>query len=112
MFLGGRKNPYKYMAIADWFISSSLFEGYSLVSQEAAILDVPMLLTDVSGVRELLEDNSYGIVMENSVRGIYEDMKRVIDNTKLHEYYKQRIMERKKIITYEKRLEEIEKMFM
>lgn len=111
-FLGGRKNPYKYMAIADWFISSSLFEGYSLVSQEAAILDVPMLLTDVSGVRELLEDNSYGIVMENSVRGIYEEMKRVIDNPKLHEYYKQRIMERKKIITYEKRLEEIEKMFM
>lgn len=111
-FLGGRKNPYKYMAIADWFISSSLFEGYSLVSQEAAILDVPMLLTDVSGVRELLEDNSYGIVMENSVRGIYEDMKRAIDNPKLHEYYKQRIMERKRIITYEKRLEEIEKMFM
>ena len=100
------------MAIADWFISSSLFEGYSLVSQEAAILDVPMLLTDVSGVRELLEDNSYGIVMENSVRGIYEEMKRVIDNPKLHEYYKQRIMERKRIITYEKRLEEIEKMFM
>ncbi len=111
-FLGGRKNPYKYMAIADWFISSSLFEGYSLVSQEAAVLDVPMLLTDVSGVRELLEDNSYGIVMENSVRGIYESMKRVIDNPKLHEYYKQRIMERKRIITYEKRLEEIEKMFM
>ena len=50
--------------------------------------------------------------MENSVRGIYEDMKRVIDNPKLHEYYKQRIMERKRIITYEKRLEEIEKMFM
>lgn len=110
-FLGGRKNPYKYMAIADWFLSSSIFEGYSLVSQEAAVLDIPMLLTDVSGVRELLGDSEYGIVMDPSVVGIYEGMKSVIDNPQLHEHYKQKIMERKKIITYNQRINEIEKLF-
>lgn len=110
-FLGGRKNPYKYMAIADWFLSSSIFEGYSLVSQEAALLDIPMLLTDVSGVRELLEDSEYGIVMENSVVGIYEGMKKVIDDPTLHEHYKNKIMERKKIITYKERIDEIEELF-
>lgn len=111
-FLGGRKNPYKYMAIADWFLSSSIFEGYSLVSQEAAVLDIPMLLTDVSGVRELLGDSEYGIVMEPSVVGIYEAMKRVIQNPQLHDSYKQKIMERKKIITYQKRIDEIEELFV
>ena len=111
-FLGGRKNPYKYMAIADWFLSSSIFEGYSLVSQEAAVLDVPMLLTDVSGVRELLGDSEYGIVMEPSVVGIYEGMKSVIDNPSLHDIYKKKIMERKKIITYQKRIDEIEELFV
>ena len=111
-FLGGRKNPYKYMAIADWFLSSSIFEGYSLVSQEAAVLDVPMLLTDVSGVRELLGDSEYGIVMEPSVVGIYEGMKRVIENPELHDQYKQKIMERKGIITYQERIDEIEKLFV
>lgn len=44
-FIGLRENPYKYMKMADWFLSTSIFEGYSLVSQEAALLDVPLLLT-------------------------------------------------------------------
>ena len=79
-FIGPRNNPYKYMRAADWFLSSSIFEGYSLVSQEAAVLDTPMLLTDCSGVRELLGDSEYGIVMETSVVGIYEGMKKVIEN--------------------------------
>lgn len=109
-FIGGRKNPYKYMAIADWFISSSIFEGYSLVSQEAAVLDVPMLLTECSGVRELLGDSEYGIVMPNNTIGIYKSIKKVLDNPELHTYYKEKIVERKSIITYKERIDEIEKM--
>lgn len=110
-FLGGRANPYKYMKVADWFLSSSIFEGYSLVSQEAAVLEIPMLLTDCSGVRELLGDSQYGIVMESSVLGIYEGMKRVIENPELHTYYQQKIRERKSIIEYEGRIHSIEQMW-
>lgn len=110
-FLGGRKNPYKYMKAADWFISSSIFEGYSLVSQEAAVLDVPLILTDCSGVRELLGDSEYGIIMEISVIGIYEAMKKVLDQPKLKDYYREKIKQRKKDISFEKRIEEIEKLF-
>lgn len=110
-FLGGRKNPYKYMCCADWFLSSSIFEGYSLVSQEAAVLDVPLILTDCSGVRELLGDSEYGIVMEISVLDIYKNMKRVIEHPELREHYKQKIMERKQIITYEERLQKIKDLF-
>ena len=109
-FIGGRSNSYKYMAIADWFISSSIYEGYSLVSQEAAVLDVPLMLTDCSGVRELLGDSEYGIVMPINVVGIYKSMKRVLDNPELREYYKNKIMERKSIITYQERIREIEKL--
>lgn len=107
-FLGGRKNPYKYMRCADWFLSTSIFEGYSLVSQEAAVLDVPLLLTDCSGVRELLGDSEYGIVMGISVLDIYENMKRVIEHPELHEHYRQKIMERKKMINFEERIRAIE----
>ena len=109
-FIGGRSNSYKYMAIADWFISSSIYEGYSLVSQEAAVLDVPLMLTDCSGVRELLGDSEYGIVMPINVVGIYKSMKRVLDNPELREYYKNKIMKRKSIITYQERIREIEKL--
>ena len=106
-FLGVRSNPHKYMKMADWFLSTSIFEGYSLVSQEAALLDTPMLLTECSGVKELLGESEYGIVMEPSVRGIYEGMKRVLDNPELREHYKEKIIERKKIIDEDLRYKEI-----
>lgn len=109
-FMGARKNPYKYMRCADWFLSSSLFEGYSLVSQEAAVLDLPLLLTRCSGVRELIGEDEYGIGMEISVEGIYQGMKRVIEHPELQPYYKQKIMERKTIINFKNRILEIEQM--
>ena len=110
-FIGSRENPYKYMALADWFISSSLYEGYSLVSQEAALLGTPLMLSDCSGVRELLGDNEYGIVFPKTVYGIYKAMKKVLDDPKLHDHYKKKIFERKAIINYEERIAEIEELF-
>lgn len=109
-FLGARKNPYKYMKCADWFLSSSLFEGYSLVSQEAAVLGVPLLLTNCSGVQELIGDDEYGIRMELSVQGIYQGMKRVIEHPKLQLYYTKKIRQRKAIINFKERILEIEKL--
>ena len=109
-FLGGRRNPYKYMKHADWFLSSSIFEGYSLVSQEAAVLGIPLILTACSGVEELLGDSEYGIVMGISVQDIYEGMKRVIEHPQLREHYREKIMERREIINFDQRLEEIEKL--
>lgn len=107
-FLGGRKNPYKYMACGDWFLSSSIFEGFSLVSQEAAVLDIPQILTDCSGVRELLGDSEYGIVVGKSVLDIYEGMKRIIQNPDLHDHYKEKIIERKGVINFKERIDSIE----
>lgn len=111
-FLGKKENPYPYMKHADWFVSSSLFEGYSLVSQEAAILGLPVLATDCSGVKELLgENDEYGIVTEISVWGIYHGMKRVIENKELQAHYKQQIIQRSNIIGADHRFQEIEKLF-
>lgn len=109
-FLGGRKNPYKYMRCADWFLSSSIFEGYSLVSQEAAVLDIPLLLTECSGVRELIGDSEYGIAMGISVLDIYQNMKRVIEHPEQREHYLEKIKERKHIINFTDRINEIEQL--
>ena len=109
-FIGLRSNPQKYMKLADWMLSTSIFEGYSLVSQEAAILGTPLLLTDCSGVRELIGDNEYGLVVEPSVKGIYEGMKKVMDDPALHEHYKEQILERRKIIDQDQRFKAIEEL--
>lgn len=110
-FLGKRKNPYKYMKYADWFLSTSIFEGYSLVSQEASILGIPLLLTQCSGVKELVGNDEYGLTMEPSVFGIYQGMRRVMESPELREYYKGKILERRQTITYTERLDSIEKLF-
>ena len=111
-FIGFRANPHPYLKSADWFISSSRYEGYSLVSQEAAILEVPMIVTRVSGVAELLgEDDTYGIVADISTESIYEKMKLVLENRDLQAKYKKLITERNKIIDFEKRIDDIKILF-
>lgn len=110
-FLGGRKNPYKYIKCADWFLSTSIFEGYSLVSQEAAVLGIPVILTGCSGVRELIGNSEYGILIDDiSAYGIYEAMKRIIQHPELHSHYQEKIMERAKIINFNERIQEIENL--
>lgn len=110
-FLGKKDNPYAYLVQADWFLSSSRYEGYSLVSQEAAVLGIPILATDCSGVRELLGDNEYGIIMQSNTQSIRDTMQKVLENPKWRELYCKKILDRKETIDFNHRLQEIEKLF-
>lgn len=109
--LGKKENPYKYMKQADWFLSTSRFEGYSYVSQEAAILKKPLLLTECAGVSELLADISNGIMVENSYKGIYCGMKNCIQHPEETEQYSSRVRACNPENYGEKRFREIEKLF-
>ena len=107
-FLGNKANPYKYLKQCDWFLSTSRVEGYSLVSQEAAVLDRPIIATNCSGIPELLGDNSeYGIMIECNTDAIYNAMLKVLKDSSLQHYYEEKISKRKESITYKERLEDI-----
>lgn len=108
--LGSRINSVKYISSADWFISSSRFEGFSIVSQEATILGIPCLLTDCGGVKELLGDNEYGIVMDHSVGSIYSAMKSVILDKSLHDHYATKIIEKREEMKFDYRMEIIDEI--
>lgn len=110
--LGERKNPYKYMRQADWFLSTSRYEGYSYVSQEATIVGAPLILSDCSGVMELLGSEENGIIMENSFAGIYEGMKYAIENKELYKTYKGKVVPRSKEEYWDNQLQMIEKLFI
>ena len=107
--LGRQENPYKFLKEADWFISSSRAEGYAIAPQEAAILGVPVIATDCSGVRELLGDSEYGIVIESSTDAIADAMKNVLDNPELRSGYEKAIKERSKQIRLKIRMDKIER---
>lgn len=69
-FLGFRKPAYADMAAGDVFLNSSEAEGYPLTLCEALCLGLPVVATDVSGAREILGENEYGIVVPQSPEAI------------------------------------------
>lgn len=77
--LGAKKNPYPYFKISDCFILSSQFEGYPVVFVESQILNLPIITTEVSDCKKDIE-GKYGIVVENSEKGVYKGMKDYLEN--------------------------------
>ena len=69
-FLGFRKPAYADMAAGDVFLNSSEAEGYPLTLCEALCLGLPVVATDVSGAKEILGENEYGIMVRQSPEAI------------------------------------------
>jgi glycosyltransferase involved in cell wall biosynthesis len=87
--LGFTDNPYPYFKNADFYVLSSRYEGFPTVLFEAITLKKNIIATDVSGVREMLEDGKLGLIVENSEDGIYEGMKRALTEPQFFEKYQQ-----------------------
>ena len=90
--LGFTDNPYPHIKAADFFVLSSRYEGFPTVLYEAVTLGKPIVATDVSGVRELLNEGDLGLIVENSEEGIYKGMRRLLTEPELAESYKNKIL--------------------
>lgn len=66
VLLGAQSNPYKYVSKCDLFICSSYSEGYSLTTQEALELNIPVLSTDCADQKNALGNGEFGLVVENT----------------------------------------------
>ncbi len=86
--LGFQENPQKYIAKSDVFLCSSYAEGYSTAVSEAVILGVPVVTTECSGMREIFGGEECGIICENSEDGLFEAMKKVLDEPEVLEKFK------------------------
>ncbi|WP_294251005.1 glycosyltransferase [uncultured Chryseobacterium sp.] len=89
--LGFRSNPYPYVKKADFYVMSSRHEGFPTIIAETLILGKPVTATDISGIRDLLQDGKLGIVTSNSEDGIYDGMKKFLTDKTLPEYYGRQI---------------------
>lgn len=76
--LGFQKNPYQYLNQCDCFVCSSRTEGYSLVIAEAMCVGLPVISTRCAGPEEILDGGKYGVMVDNSMEGLYEGLKRVM----------------------------------
>lgn len=88
VFLTGFKaNPYPLLKSADLFVCSSVTEGYSTAVAEALVLGVPVVTTNCTGMRELLDNGKYGLVTENSEDGLEDGLRIMLESpARLAEY--------------------------
>lgn len=108
---GNQNNPYCYMKQADLFLLGSYSESFGVVLAEAMMLDVPAVAADSAGVCEVLDDGKYGIILPNTAEGIYEGLKRVLEDPSILDEYRERLPQRKAFFDKENALNAILELF-
>ena len=84
---GFTDNHYPAVKKGDFYILSSRYEGFPTVLFEAVTLKKNIIATEVSGVREILENGKLGLIVENSEEGIYEGMKKALTHPESFDVY-------------------------
>ena len=108
--IGFDSNPYKYIANSDLFVCSSYTEGFSSVVAESIILGVPVITTNCAGMQEMLGNNEYGVITDNSDEALYEGLKRLLLEPELLSYYRTKAHERSVFFSPEQTVKAVERM--
>ena len=109
--IGFKENPYPYFTQADYYILSSRYEGYPTVLFEAMVLAKPIIATDVSGVREILNNGELGYIIPNEDEEIYNSMKYFLENNDFAVNYTNTIQSKSLPFELKNAVESIEQNF-
>lgn len=110
--LGFKSNPFAYISKCDLFVCSSRSEGYSTAVSEALILGLPVVTTDCSGMKEMLGDGMYGIITKNDDDALYESLRKILTDTEMLNYYRQKSLERGVIFSLSNLMAPIENLLV
>ncbi len=106
-FLGFQRNPFPFVKAADMLLSTSGFEGFSLVICEAMALGVPVVATKTAGPMEILDNNKYGLLCDHDDESIYQAVRRMYDDDELRRHYAEVGQERVKDFSVERTMKSI-----
>ena len=95
VFLQGyQTNPYPFMKAADLLVCSSGYEGLSTFITEGLILGKPIVTTECSGMRELLGNSDYGLIVDNQEEALYRGLRQMLADADLRAVYAAHAAER------------------
>lgn len=109
--LGFISNPYPYIKKSDLFICSSITEGFSTVVSESIVLGVPVLTTDCAGMRDILNESEYGLIVENNENGLKKGLVKILTDNEFYMLLKDKANERSAFFDKNKRIKELEYLF-
>ena len=108
---GFQNNPYPYMKAADLIVCSSNYEGFSTVITESIILGKPVVTTECSGMKEILGENEYGLITENSDESFFEGVLQFLTDETLRAHYAAKAAERGTDFSMQKLVSQVEQFF-
>ena len=77
-FVGMQGDVRPYLWSSDVFVFPSLYETFSLVTYEAAAAGLPIVVSQLYGVEDLLVDGDNGFLIETSVAGVRQGLERFL----------------------------------
>jgi glycosyltransferase involved in cell wall biosynthesis len=77
-FVGMQADVRPYLWSSDVFVFPSLYETFSLVTYEAAASGLPIVVSQLYGVEDLVKDGENGFLIETSAAGVREGLERVL----------------------------------
>jgi glycosyltransferase involved in cell wall biosynthesis len=80
-FVGMQSDVRPYLWSSDVFVFPSLYETFSLVTYEAAASGLPVVVSQLYGVEDLLVDGDNGFLIETTVAGVRRGLERVLGLT-------------------------------
>jgi len=113
-FVGQQSDVRPYLRQMDIFLMSSAYEGFGIAPVEAMAMRVPVVATEVSGVREVVRNGHTGILVpfdHDVVAGLARALVTLIENESLRNTLahqaRRHVQERLGLVSMQRRLEEI-----
>lgn len=106
-FVGFQRNPYPYIKAADMLLSTSGYEGFSLVICEAMALGIPVVATKTAGPMEILDNDKFGLLCDHDDESIFQSVKKMYDDESLRRNYSQVGRERVKDFSVDRTMQKI-----
>jgi N-acetylgalactosamine-N,N'-diacetylbacillosaminyl-diphospho-undecaprenol 4-alpha-N-acetylgalactosaminyltransferase len=90
LFLGFKKNPYKYFKNAKFYIMSSMYEGMPMVLIEALASGIPVISFNCpTGPSEIIRHEENGLLVKNQdFKALVASVNRFANDKKLYNYCK------------------------
>ncbi len=88
ILLGERKDIYRFYAVSDFFLLTSVREGFCIAAMNGLAFGLPLLSTRVSGVSEYLKDGQNGLFLGNDSVAMASKLEVILslDTTTLEKY--------------------------
>lgn len=91
LLVGMRENPYPYIKRADMLVVTSLYEGRSMVIDEAKSLGIPTITTNYSTATNAVEHEETGLICDMTPKSIAQAIIRIYKDKALYQHIRKRL---------------------